>query len=286
MRFGCHVQVAGGYEKATRYAASVGCECMQVFAKSPRMWHSPPIDPSNAARFVALREELGIRPLFVHTAYLINLGSADDILWLRSVEALADELRRAALLHADGVVTHIGTRCAEETEACADRVAAGVLGAFERAGDEVPRLLLENTAGAGRSFGGEFAEIGLTLRRLEPAGVPVGICLDTCHAHAFGTDLSSAEGWTRALDDLEATCGVGRLRLIHGNDSMMACGSHRDRHAWVGDGTIGYDGFAAMVNEPRLADVPVVTEMPGEPPVKDEENLRRLRRLRRNPHEA
>lgn len=282
MRFGCHVPVSGGYAKAARYAAEVGCECMQIFAKSPRMWRSPAVDPVAADEFTRLRAELGLGPLFVHTAYLINLGSADEVLWERSIEALADELTRGAMLRAEGVVTHIGTRCAEDIGACADRVGEAVYRAHERLPVPAPRLLLENTAGAGTAFGGAFTELAATLQRLDALGLPgAGVCIDTCHAHAHGMDLSSAEGWNERLDEFDRTCGLDRLGLIHGNDSMLACGSKRDRHAWIGDGTIGYEGFGAMVCDERLRGLPLVTEMPGDPPEKDIENLERLRRLRR-----
>lgn len=283
MLLGCHIPVAGGYDKAAAYAADVGCECIQIFAKSPRMWRSPSVDHVAAERFALRRAELGLGPLFVHTAYLINLGSADDVLWQRSIEALADELSRARTLRAEAVVTHIGTRCTEDTTGCADRVAEAIARAHQLAGPQLPRLLLENTAGAGRSFGGAFGELGVTLRRLESLGLHgLGVCLDTCHAHAHGIDLSSQDAVTTALDDLEVSCGTGALGLIHGNDSMFACGAKRDRHAWIGDGTIGYEGFGALLCEPRLEGVALVTEMPGEPPEKDIENLGRLRRLRRS----
>jgi len=280
VRFGCHVRVAGGLVKAATYAAEVGCECIQIFAKSPRMWRGPAMDADVAREFTDARRDLGLTPLFVHTAYLINLGSADDTLWERSVTALADELARASILHADGLVTHIGTRCDEQTGVCADRVAEGVAEALRRS-PAAPRLLLENSAGAGSTFGGALGEIGHTLCRLDALGAPrVDVCLDTCHAHAYGVDLSSTEAWTAAMDEFDATCGPGRLALLHANDAMSGLGSHRDRHAWIGDGEIGYAGFEAMVCEPRLEAVPVIMEMPGDAPYKDVENLRRLRQLR------
>lgn len=284
MLFGVHVPVAQGYESASRYAAEVGCECMQIFSRSPRMWRTTSIDVGAAARFRQLRDELCLGPLFVHTAYLLNLGSGDETLWLRSVDALAEELQRASLLGAAALVTHIGTRMCEDTGACAERVAEAIRLAFDAAGVSDVELLMENTAGGGATFGGGFEELGQTLAALrsrdESTADRVGVCLDTCHAHAHGIDLSTQAGWHEALDDLDTHVGLKRLGLIHSNDSMFGLGSRRDRHAWVGDGTIGLEGFRAMVCESRLAHVPAVCEAPGEPPEKDVACLTRLKELR------
>ena len=141
-------------------------------------------------------------------------------------------------------------------------------------------LLLENGAGAGSSFGGSFEELGAVFALVDAAGLDVGLCVDTCHAHAYGHDLSSSDAWTAAIDAIEDTCGRGRLRLLHANDCAFPRGSHRDRHAWIGDGEIGIAGFEAMACQERLAEVSAVMEMPGEAPDKDLVNLSRLRSAR------
>ena len=142
-------------------------------------------------------------------------------------------------------------------------------------------LLLENTAGAGSTFGGSFDELGAVLSGLDRAGVArSGLCLDTCHAWAMGIDVASAAGWADALDHIDVCCGPGRVRAVHANDCKFPRGEHKDRHEWIGDGTIGEAGFAAMLAEPRLEGVPAILEMPGEIPVKDTENIARLKRLR------
>jgi deoxyribonuclease IV len=266
---------------ALRYAAGLGCEAVQIFAKSPQQWKGREIPPELAAEMRALAPELGVAPLFTHTAYLINLGSDDDALWERSIAALADELGRGLALGAAGVVSHIGTDVYADTARAVARITEGIVAACGRAGGEAASLLLlENAAGSGRIFGGSFDELGALFSALDDTGLAAGMCLDTCHAHAWGHDLSSAGAWTTAMDSLEETCGVGRLRLLHANDCGYPLGSKRDRHAWIGDGAIGMDGFRAMVCEPRLADLPAVMEMPGDPPEKDAENLRRLRSAR------
>lgn len=282
MRLGAHISVAGGYGKALDYAESVGAECAQIFAKSPRQWRGAAIDPAAAARFRDDREARGFGPVFTHTAYLINPATSDPVLREKSIAALADELVRGSLLGAAGVVTHIGNDPDGDPAAAAARVGEAAVRAFELAGgDEChTRLLLENTAGAGRTFGSTFEELGACL---DAAGLPVerlGVCLDTCHAWAYGMPVDSEAGWREVVAGIEGCCGTGRLGLIHANDCLFDRGSKRDRHAWIGDGLIGREGFAAMMCMPQLSDVCVVTEMPGEVPVKDSENIGRLKALR------
>ena len=278
MFVGAHVGVAGGYPQAVDYAVSVGCECMQIFCKSPRQWHARPLDPAVAAAFRNRLSERQMGPVLVHTAYLINLGSTDCALWSRSIEALADELGRARMLGASAVVTHVGTAFAKDVGASAARVAAAIDRAWDAARPGRVRLLLENTAAAGSTFGDGADELGAILGRLSIAD-GVGVCLDTCHAHAAGWDLAVRGSWGRLVDSFEACCGMP-LEAVHANDCAFPAGAHRDRHAWIGDGTIGDRGFADVFADSRLAGVPVVTEMPGEVPYKDVENITRLKRLR------
>ncbi|MDY0340644.1 MAG: deoxyribonuclease IV [Coriobacteriia bacterium] len=279
MIFGAHVGIAGGYPAAVDYAVSVGCECMQVFAKSPRQWSAKSLDVAVAEAFRSRIAEVGMGPVFVHTAYLINLGSDDDALWERSWQALADEIARGELLGAVGIVTHVGTRYKSVPEKTAARIARGVDLAWAASGAGQTRLLLENTAAAGTTYGNGPDELGSILHALDVAAGHVGVCLDTCHAHAAGWDLADPGGWDRLLGAFDSCCGMP-IEVIHANDSAFGVGEHKDRHAWIGDGTIGLDGFRRMVEEPRLATVPVITEMPGETPGKDLENLRRLKSLR------
>ena len=282
MLLGAHISVAGGYDKALDYAFDVGCECAQIFAKSPRQWRGPSVDPNAAAAFRQARETRGFGPIFTHTAYLINPATPDPLLREKSIMALADELVRGSLLGAAGVVTHIGNDPDGDPAAAANRVAEACVRAFELAGGDSchTRLLLENTAGAGHTFGSTFEELGACI---SASGLPperLGVCLDTCHAFAFGFAVDTAQGWRDIVEGVHACCGIDRLGLIHANDCLFERGSRRDRHAWIGDGFIGMDGFSAMVCAAELADICAVTEMPGEVPIKDSENLRRLRALR------
>jgi len=279
MLIGAHVSMAKGYPAAVDYAVSVGCDCMQVFAKSPRQWHARPMDPLAAAEFRERCAQTGMGPVLVHTSYLINLGSADDGLWERSYVALADELVRAEMLGAAFLVTHVGTTFTGDPARTPERIAQGVDRAWALAGVRAPRLLLENTAGAGTTFGNGPEELGAILHLLDAAAGHTGVCLDTCHAHAAGWDLSRPETWTELVCAFDACCTTP-IEAIHANDCLFGPGTRRDRHAWIGEGTIGNDGFRAMCAQERFARLPVVTEMPGDVPVKDAENISRLKRLR------
>ncbi len=283
MLIGAHLSVADGYAATIEYASQVGAECLQIFAKSPRQWQARPLDPDVASQLVTLRDAAGIGPVFTHTAYLINLSTDDEALREKSIIALADELSRGALLGASGVVTHVGNDPVAAPLEAARRAAAAIDASYAAASDRARgvRLLLENTAGAGRSYGSDFEQLGWILEHLEPENRQhVGVCLDTCHAHAYGIDLSTDDAWGHVLDQIDATCGAGALGLVHANDCKFERGSRKDRHEWIGRGFLGEGSFRSMLCASRLRDVPAITEMPGEIPEKDVVNIKVLKELR------
>ena len=280
MRIGAHVPVADGLRVAVEYAVGTGCETIQVFAKSPQRWVGTRRDPAEAAEFVTACGDRGIAPVFTHAGYLINLGADDPDQWDRSWMALGDELARAALLGAAGVVVHLGRRFADDDTASARRIVETVARAFDVAGPEAPEILLENSAGAGRQFGSSPEEMALALNAVREAGLPGALCFDTCHGLAAGIDVTSVSGWTSLIDRFDELTGARAIALVHANDCKGSPGSHLDRHAWIGEGCVGEGGFAAMLAEPRLSGIPAIVEMPGDMPVKDAENVSRLKRLR------
>lgn len=279
MRFGVHATTGGGLVAAVDYASGIGCECVQVFAKSPMQWKGPRHSAEDCAAFREALAAAGLPPAYTHTAYLLNLSGLDDDLRMKSARALADELVRAEDLGAAGVVTHVGTFADGDAPAAARRLRESLAVAREESRAQV-RVLLENSAGAGTLFLADPDQYGLVFSDLGDDHGAVGVCLDTCHAHAAGHDLSGPEGWGALLDALDAAVGPGAIGLVHANDCMHPAGSHRDRHDWIGRGTIGESGFAAMVAQTRLTGCDVVMEMPGEAPEKDVVNLMRLKALR------
>jgi deoxyribonuclease-4 len=277
---GAQVPMAGGLPAALEYALFTGCETMQVFAKSPRRWSAPALDEDAVAEFRLARSQAGMGPVFTHASYLINMGAESADLWERSTLALADELRRGAEIGVAGVVAHLGRRFSDDDAACCRRIAECARTAASIAGDGCPPLLLENSAGAGRQFGASMGEVAAALTAVHDAGVDAGICFDTCHGFAAGIDVRTARGWTSVLDELDRLAGVGAIQVVHANDCKGTLGSHKDRHEWIGDGEIGSEGFVAMFEQRGLTDAAVIVEMPGDGPVKDIENVTRLKRLR------
>lgn len=277
MRIGVHVGVGEGLEAAAAYAAEVGCECMQVFAKSPVRWHGPERTPEEAAALSSALAEHGIFPLVTHTAYLLNLSGPDEALRSRSWRALADELGRAEALGASAVVTHVGT-APDGPEAAAANLSESLSRARSKAETGV-RILLENSAGAGSQFLAAVPDFAHTFAALTRDAGSIGVCLDTCHAHAAGLPVATEADWELLLNGLEEATGCSP-DVVHANDCVAKLGSRKDRHAWIGDGHIGSDGFAAMLGQPRLAASCAITEMPGDRPMKDAENVRRLKGLR------
>ena len=256
---------------------------MQIFAKSPRQWRAKGLDPIAAAEFTAMRAEAGLGSLFTHTAYLINPATDNPELRANSIAALADEISRGRLLSAAGVVTHLGNDPAQDPARAAKRVADAIVRAFEAADGErgETMLLLENTAGAGTSFGSGFGELGAVVEALPDDLRPhVGLCIDTCHAHAYGIDLSTPEAWESLVEQADSECGQGAIQLIHANDCKFATAERKDRHEWIGDGFLGNASFEAMMCIERLKETCCITEMPGEIPVKDVVNTARLKAMR------
>ncbi len=233
--------------------------------------------PSSSS--IAAAKELG--PVFTHTAYLINLATPDDAMRAKSIAALADELERGRILAADGVITHTGSGKGDDPAATMARVIAAIEEVLSLVPDDAPPLLLENTAGAGDTFGESVEQLGQVICAVEPGpSTRLGFCLDTCHAHAAGIPVSSADDWKALTEVVESTCGLDSWRAIHANDCTSPLGSHKDRHAWIGEGTIGLEGFAAMLATPGIEDVPAITEMPGEVPEKDAVNIGVLKAAR------
>lgn len=282
MLIGAHVSVAGGFVNGVTYAEEVGAECFQFFAKSPRQWRGPVVDPAAADAFRSAVEQSSVQSTFSHTAYLLNLSTLDEDLLHKTVVALADEIVRAGMLGVDGLVTHVGNAVDGDYRAAAVRAAASIRAAYELAADAGVgvRLLLENTAGGGTSFGCTFRQLGDIVSATGMPSAQLGVCLDTCHGFAYGMPLDTAEGWDEVVSEIDATIGLDRMGLIHANDSMFERGARRDRHEWIGRGFIGNEGFRAMLCEPRLAHVPCAMEMPGEKPEKDVVNLGQLKALR------
>ncbi|MEU0288577.1 deoxyribonuclease IV [Streptomyces sp. NPDC006147] len=277
---GSHVPVAGGlHSVGLSYARDLGAETVQVFVANPRGWATPAGNPVQDEAFRAACAEASM-PAYVHAPYLINFGSHTPATVERSVESLRHSLRRGRAIGALGVVVHTGSATGGRERAVAlAQVREHMLPLLdELTQDDDPFLLLEPTAGQGASLCSLVEDLGPYFAALD-AHPRLGVCLDTCHVFAAGHDLTGPDGAHRTLDELVATVGEGRLRLIHANDSMDVAGAHKDRHAGIGAGHIGEDPFAALMTHPATAGVPLVIETPGgkEGHAADVERLKKLR---------
>jgi deoxyribonuclease IV len=277
VRIGAHVSVAGGLERAVGNATAVGCESLQVFVSNARGWAPPPVDPAADERFRADLQAAGLGPLLVHAPYLVNFASASPLTRERSREVVAATLAKAAAIGATGVVVHAGAALASGRTAGLATTREALLPLADAAG---PDLVLELTAGTRGALAARFEEMAELLAACEHHP-RLKVCMDTCHAQAAGYDLGDPADVAKALDELFATLGE-RVVLVHANDSRDPVGAGRDRHCPIGTGTIGDQGFAAILAHPGLATLPVITETTGDPD-QMATDLTRLKHLRPTP---
>jgi deoxyribonuclease-4 len=259
MKIGAHMSVAGGVSLAVDRAALHGCEALQVFSKNANRWLAPPLNPAEVRRFRARLDETGIDPAVSHASYLINLATADAALRTQSIDALADELQRADALGLLGVVLHPGA-CTSGTEDEALRLASdGLRHALRQSKTRRPMVLIEHTAGQGRTIGYRFEHLAALLRGVN--GSPrVGVCLDTCHLVTSGYDIVTDAGYDATWREFDRLVGFSRLRVVHANDSKRPCGSRVDRHEHIGRGCLGLVPFWRMLHDPRFSDRPMLIE--------------------------
>ncbi|MEU7030218.1 deoxyribonuclease IV [Streptomyces sp. NPDC046275] len=277
---GGHVPVAGGLARTgLAYARELGAETVQVFVANPRGWATPAGNPAEDELFRVGCAEQGLSA-WVHAPYLINFGSHTDATVEKSVDSLRHSLRRARAIGARGVVVHTGSATGGRPRAEAlAQVRERMLPLLdELTHPDDPDLLLESTAGQGSSLCSRTWDFGPYFDALDHHP-KLGVCLDTCHVFAAGHDLAGPHGAGQTLDLLVGTVGEGRLKLIHANDSKDVVGAHKDRHANIGAGHIGQEGFRALLRHPATAGVPLVIETPGGPQghKADVELLKKLR---------
>jgi deoxyribonuclease-4 len=253
LRIGIHTSIAGGYTNALDSAHKLGCNALQIFSASPRMWVSGPsrIPDVDAVAFRARRQELGLGPLVIHANYLINLATQQPMLRTRSIQAFHDELVRGIALGADFVVVHPGA-CGDCKPDQAVRLAVE---SVKQASKNLPatslRILLENTAGMGTALGARLEELGEMLYALQ--SLQVGACLDTAHLFAAGYDIKSETGLGSTLELIDRVIGLERVPVFHVNDSKIPLGGRVDRHEHIGKGKIGAEAFRRFLTHPRLS---------------------------------
>jgi deoxyribonuclease-4 len=291
MRIGAHMSVAGGVSRAVERAVVHGCEALQIFCKNANQWIGKPIAQDEIVRFRQRVDETELMPVVSHASYLINLATSQPHLRKQSIDAFVDELDRAESLGLRGVVIHPGT-CTSGTEANALRlIAEAIASTFKSRPRHKVMVLLEHTAGQGRTVGHRFEHLATILEHLD--GSPrVGVCLDTCHLLASGYDIADPSGYDDTFESFNRLVGFDRLEVFHGNDSKKPCGSRVDRHEHIGKGFVGIEPFQRLLNDERFASKAILieTEKAGGNERSgtlvidpfDKKNLATLRRLRRS----
>jgi deoxyribonuclease IV len=278
MRLGYHLPVSGGLLRAAQRAREIGCECLQIFPRNARGWRSRDYPAAEVEAFRAARVEAGLAPLVLHSNYLVNLASPNRALLQQSRRVVADDFARAALLGARFVVTHPGHGVGDaELATSLERLAKSVTWLLARLPAEV-EFLLENTAGGERQLGGEWEHFAHLLAAVDDHP-RLGVCFDTCHAHAAGYRLDTPRAVGQALRGFDRVVGLDRLRLIHLNDCKGAAGEHRDRHAHLGAGTIGDVGLRSFLRRRELSGRAAILETPVEEADDDRRNLEHARGL-------
>jgi deoxyribonuclease IV len=261
MLIGAHVSPSGGLPKAIQRGVERGCEAIQIFNQSPRMWKPTTYRDEDVAAFRQAMADSPIDAVLIHAVYLLNCASDDKDIRAKSLASLAHSLRVGHAIGADAVVLHPGS--AKQGHVGEAIARAGKTIAAALADSESCELHLENTAGAGGTLGRSFDELAALI---DAAGSDerLGVCLDSCHLLASGYDIRTPDAMASVLRDCSRKLGRKVVRSLHLNDSQTPLGSNRDRHANVGSGELGRKGCAAFLSAPSLQKLPCILETPGE----------------------
>ncbi len=277
-RIGIHTSTAGGVENAAERAYRLGCSAFQVFSSSPRQWKPYELGASQCEAMNSLRTKYDLKPLVIHANYLINPSAINPTFLHKSVHAFRAELERALALCADYLVLHPGSFRGMTREEGLARVVESLSAAADGL-DLKGRgltILIENTAGAEFSLGGSFEQVGVLIQFLQKS-VPVAACIDTCHTHVSGYDITTKAGFRDTMQRLDDAVGLGNVPVWHCNDAKAARGSKLDRHEHIGKGSIGLEPFRWLLNDPRSVNAAFIAETPIDEPLDDLRNVEALK---------
>lgn len=277
VKVGVHVSIAGSIDRAVDRAEEVGCDTFQIFSRNPRGWRFKEIPEEVAREFKRKLELSGISPAVDHMPYLPNLATPKEDVYARSVEALAEELKRCAILGIPYLVTHLGSHLDSGKEVGFERTAEAITRALSSVENDVI-LLLETTSDSKNSVGGSFEDLAEIMRRVDRED-RVGACFDTCHAFVAGYELRTAEGVAETMEKFDGTVGLSRLKVVHLNDSKGPIASKLDRHEHIGLGEIGEEGFRQILGHPAIRALPLILETPVDERRDDRGNIALVREL-------
>ncbi len=259
---GAHIPIKNGLGGAVRHGKQIGCTAIQVFTKSPQLWKAKPITDEMVADYKKACEETGITEVVCHDSYLINMAAAGEELREKSILGLTDEMNRCAQYGIRYLNSHMGAHVGQGVEEGIRLLVKGAESALKNSDPSV-MLLMETTAGTGSSLGATFEQLQEVLDGLH-GDQRVAVCIDTCHIFAAGYDIRTKETYEETFAKFENVIGFDRLKAVHCNDSIGTLGSKKDRHAHIGEGEIGEEGFRLLVNDKRFENIPILLETPIE----------------------
>ena len=256
-RVGAHLSTTGGVDKAVERAHAIGCNALQVFSGSPRMWRRTPLDKIDNKKIFANQEKYSVKPIFTHALYLVNLASDKPELLEKSVNALKHDLKFDSHINGAGVIIHLGSHQGRGFDAAKDQMVQ-IITEILADTPEDSLFIIENSAGQKGKIASDLTEIRWLLDQLKSKRVKW--CFDTCHGFAAGKALA---GKNNVIDEMERLNLINDLVCLHVNDTRDTFGAGRDRHANIGEGSIGIDDFKEFLNDPRIKHIPIITEVPG-----------------------
>ena len=277
MLFGAHVSVAGGVQNAPINAAAIGCEVFQIFTRSPQGGNIPELTDQNIKEFLENCKKYKQKEWYVHTPFFINFASATPRIKHASIFVVREELERASLLKAKYLMTHLGSykdlgkeKGLLQVVDSLDKMLMGYKGET--------KFLIEISAGSGEIIGDTFEEIAEIIHHPKLKKYKIGVCFDTQHAFASGYDLRNELAVKKTFTEFDKVIGLENLKLLHCNDSLTECGSHKDRHAHIGQGLIGESGFEAIIKNKKLKDINFILETEHDLVVEDLKLLKKIRK--------
>lgn len=271
LNIGCHLSVAKGFEHMGKQALSIEANTFQFFTRNPRGSKAKQVNEKDAAALMALMQEHKFAPILGHAPYTLNACSADPKVREFAQMVMADDLKNLEYVPGNLYTFHPGSHVGQGVEAGIGYI-VGLLNEVLWA-DQATLVLLETMSGKGSEVGSSFQEIQTILEGVELAE-KMGVCLDTCHIYAAGYDIvNDLDG---VLEEFDQVIGLDRLKAVHLNDSLTPFNSRKDRHARIGEGTIGFEAIARVINHPQLKHLPFYLETPNEVPGYGEE-IKRLR---------
>ena len=274
MKFGAHVSIAGGIDKAPQRAHDLGCECFQIFSRSPRGGKPPELKNELVASFLDECANCEITEYYIHTPYYVNLCSEKKELRDSSISIIKEELERGSTLGVKYIMTHLGSSKGSNRKQALNMIIEGLKKIMGNS-DYSTELLLENTAGQGATMGDSFEELAEILNGVK--GSDIGICIDTAHLFASGYDIRTEDKFKETFNKLSGTIGVENIKLFHGNDSKIGLGERKDRHEHIGKGKIGTQGFKNIITNPTFENINMIVETP---PDKVGDDIKVLKKLR------